>query len=147
LTGGLRYDDFDTFGSSVTGRVTAAWLSPGRSVKLRASYGTGFNAPSFLELYGVSQGYVGNPGLRPERSRGGDAGIDWYLPRRRGTLSATWFRSDTRDLVVYDFSVYPGTTANVGRARAQGVELEAKLALAAGLELHATYTYLEADDA
>jgi vitamin B12 transporter len=146
LTGGLRYDDFDTFGSSVTGRVTAAWLSPSRRLKLRASCGTGFNAPSFLELYGVATGYAGNPDLRPERSAGGDAGVDWYLPGRKGTLSATWFRTRTRDLIVYDFSVYPGTTENVDRALAQGVELEAKLELAPGLSLRAAYAYLEADD-
>jgi vitamin B12 transporter len=146
LTAGLRYDDFDTFGSSVTGRATAAWLSSDRSLKLRASYGTGFNSPSFLELYGVATGYVGNPDLRPERSRGGDAGVDWYLPEHAGTLSATWFRNDYRDLIAYNFNVYPGTTANVGRARTEGVELEAKLALAEGIELHASYTYLEADD-
>ncbi|HMD61677.1 MAG TPA: TonB-dependent receptor, partial [Opitutaceae bacterium] len=146
LTGGLRYDDFDTTGSSVTGRATVAWLAPDRSVKLRASYGTGFNSPSFLELYGVATGYVGNPDLKPERSRGGDAGIDWYLPGRAGTLSATWFRTDYRDLIVYDFSVYPGTTGNVGRARTDGIELEARLSVPAGLELRASYTYLEADD-
>jgi len=146
LTGGLRYDDFDTFGTSVTGRATAAWLTADRSVKVRASYGTGFNAPSFLELYGVATGYVGNPDLRPERSRGGDAGIDWYLPARAGTLSATWFRNDYADLIEYDFNAYPGTTVNVNRARTYGVELEAKLGLAAGWELRASYTYLEADD-
>ncbi|HEY4990147.1 MAG TPA: TonB-dependent receptor, partial [Opitutaceae bacterium] len=146
LTGGLRYDDFDTFGSSVTGRVTAAWLTPDRSVKLRASYGTGFNAPSFLELYGVATGYAGNPALKPERSRGGDAGIDWYLPNKLGTLSASWFANEYRNLIVYDFSVFPGTTANVGQARTDGIELEATLNLAAGFELHAAYTYLNADD-
>ncbi len=146
LTGGLRYDDFDTFGSSVTGRATAAWLSPDRTLKLRASYGTGFNAPSFLELYGAATGYVGNPGLQPERSRGGDAGIDWYLPNKRGTISATWFRSAYSDLIVYDFNVYPGTTENVEQARTDGLELEAKLVFAAGFELHAAYTYMEADD-
>ena len=111
-------------------------------MKLRASYGTGFNAPSFLELYGVATGYVGNPDLEPERSRGGDAGIDWYLPNKRGTLSATWFQNDYTDLIVYNFNVYPGTTVNVGRARTDGLELEAKLVLAAGFELHAAYTYL-----
>ncbi len=146
ITGGLRYDDFDTFGTSVTGRATAAWLSPDRSVKLRASYGSGFNAPSFLELYGVDTGYVGNPDLKPERSRGGDAGIDVYLPKGAGTLSATWFRNNYSNLIVYDFSVYPGTTANVGRSRTEGVELEAKLRLAAGFELHVAYTYMDADD-
>jgi vitamin B12 transporter len=146
LTGGLRYDDFDTFGTSVTGRVTAAWLTPDRSLKLRASYGTGFNAPSFLELYGVATGYVGNPDLKPERSRGGDVGIDYYLPKDAGSFSATWFRNDYSNLIVYDFSVDPGTTENVGRSRTDGLELEAKLKLAAGFELHAAYTYLNADD-
>jgi len=146
LTGGLRYDDFDTFGSSVTGRATAAWLSADRSFKVRASYGTGFNAPSFLELYGVATGYVGNPDLKPEKTRGGDAGVDWYLPNHSGTLSATWFRNDYSNLIEYNFNVYPGTTVNVNSARTDGVELEAKLRLAAGLELHANYTYLEADD-
>jgi len=40
LTGGLRSDDFDTFGRATTGRATAAWLVAQRSLKLRASYGT-----------------------------------------------------------------------------------------------------------
>jgi vitamin B12 transporter len=146
LTAGLRYDDFDTFGSSLTGRATLAWLTPDRSLKLRASYGTGFNAPNFLELYGVATGYVGNPDLKPESSQGGDAGVDFYLPKNEGTLSATWFRNDYRNLIEYDFSVYPGTTENVDRARTDGIELEAKLKLYAGIELHASCTYLNADD-
>jgi vitamin B12 transporter len=146
LTGGVRYDDFDTFGSSVTGRATLAWLSDDRSFKLRASYGSGFNAPSFLELYGVATGYMGNPDLQPERSKGGDAGFDWYLPNSAGTFSATWFRNDFRNLIVYNFNVSPGTTENVGQASTDGVELEAKLKLLAGIELHASYTYLDADD-
>ena len=91
LTGGLRYDDFDTFGSSVTGRATAAWLLADRSLKLRASYGTGFNAPSFLELYGVATGYVGNPDLRPERTRGRRRGDRLVPPEAR--------RHAQRDLV------------------------------------------------
>ncbi len=146
LTGGLRYDDFDTFGSSVTGRATAAWLAAERSLKLRASYGTGFNAPSFLELYGVATGYEGNPDLQPERSRGWDAGVDWYLPSGGGTLSATWFGNDYSNLIEYDFNVYPGTTENVDQARTYGIELEAKLNLPAGVELRASYTNLEAND-
>jgi len=146
LTGGVRYDDFDTFGSAVTGRVTAAWLTPDRSLKLRASYGNGFNAPSFLELYGAAVGYQGNPDLKPEHSRGGDAGFDWYLPKGRGTFSASYFRNDYRDLIVYNFNVYPGTTENVGTARTDGVELEAQLKLVAGIELRAAYTYLDDDD-
>lgn len=146
LTGGFRYDDFDTFGTAFTGRATAAWLTPDRSLKVRASYGTGFNAPSFLELYGISTGYVGNPDLKPESTRGADAGLDWYLPKNRGVLSATWFWNSYTNLIDYNFDVYPGTTENIDRARTRGIELEAKLKLCAGAELHASYTYLEADD-
>ena len=51
LTAGVRNDDFDTFGRATTGRLTAAWLAPGRRWKLRASHGTAFlvkNADRFF---------------------------------------------------------------------------------------------------
>lgn len=146
LTAGLRYDDFDTSGSATTGRATAAWLLAHRSVKLRASYGTGFRSPSFLDLYGRSAYYVGNPNLRPERSRGGDAGVDYYLPGNRGTLSASWFETSSDNLIDYDFSVYPGTVKNVAKARSRGVELSVQTAVADVLDARLAYTYLEAQD-
>ena len=146
LTGGLRSDDHDTFGRATTGRVTAAWLPVPRRVKLRASYGTAFRSPSFLDLYGQSAYYVGNPRLRPEHARGWDGGVDVYLPGGRGTVSATWFENDYHDLIVYDFSVFPGTTANVDRARTRGLELAVKERLAGAWDARLGYNYLEADD-
>jgi vitamin B12 transporter len=148
LTGGLRNDDYSTFGDVTTGRATAAWLVLPGTLKLRASYGTGFRAPSFLELYGTSAAYdyQGNPNLRPETSHGGDAGVDYYLPDKRGTLSATWFQTDYRDLIEGDYNVDPNTEVNVDRARMQGLEFEARLVPAAGTELRLAYTYLDAQD-
>jgi len=130
LTGGLRSDDFDTFGRATTGRATAAWLVAQRTLKLRASYGTAFRSPSFLDLYGQSAFYVGNPNLKPERAHGWDAGVDYYLPGKRGTLSATWFETNYRDLINYDFSAFPGTVVNIDRAKTRGLELAAQTALA-----------------
>lgn len=144
LTAGLRNDDFDTFGHATTGRATAAWLVVPRRLKLRASYGTGFRAPSFLDLYGQDSYYVGNPNLAPERSRGVDAGADYYLPDARGTLSATWFETDFRNLIDYNFNVFPSTTVNVGRARTQGVELAARTVLPGEVAATLSYTYLDA---
>ncbi len=143
LTGGLRYDDFDTFGSATTGRATAAWrvLS---NVKIRGSYSTGFRSPSFLDLYGKSAFYVGNPNLKPERAEGGDAGIDYTLPDQYGTVSATWFQTDYRDLIVGDFSKLPGTEANVLKARTQGVEFSATNTWPAEIKTRVSYTYLDA---
>ena len=146
MTGGLRHDDFDTFGSATTGRATFAWLVANNTLKLRSSYGTGFRTPAFLDLYGKSAFYVGNPNLKPESSRGWDAGVDYFLPEGKGTLSATWFRTDYTDLIEYNFNVFPGTTINIDRARTSGVELSGKFVLPADLRLHVAYTYLDAYD-
>ena len=146
LTGGLRRDDFDTFGAATTGRATIAWLADGAHVKFRASSGTGFRTPSFLDRYGQSAYYAGNPRLRPEHAAGWDAGVDWYFAGQRGSASATWFRTDLHDLINYDFSVFPGTTVNVDRARTQGLELALRYALPGRWETRCAYTYLEADN-
>ncbi len=146
LTGGLRRDDTDTYGSATTGRLTAAWLGAERVLKLRGSYGTAFNAPSFLDLYGKDQGYTGNPGLRPEKSDGWDMGLDFYVPQHGGTVSVTWFQTDYRDLIVDNFNVFPATTVNVGRARTRGVEVAVETVLAGSVQAKLAYTRLEGDD-
>lgn len=144
LTGGLRHDHFDTYGGATTGRATAAWLPLPQTLKLRASYGTGFRSPGFLDLYGRSPFYVGNPNLRPEHAHGWDAGADYYLPEKRGTLGATYFQTDFTDLIVTDFTVFPSTTKNVGRARTRGLELSARASLPGAIEARLAYTYLDA---
>jgi vitamin B12 transporter len=144
LTAGLRNDDVDTFGRATTGRVSAAWRVANRTVKLRASHGTAFRSPSFLDLYGQSAFYTGNPNLRPERARGWDAGVDYYLPNRRGTLSATWFEMNFTDLIAStaDFR----SVENIQRARTRGAEISAQMSLLAVLDWRVSYTYLEADN-
>ncbi len=144
LTAGLRNDDFDTFGRATTGRGTIAWRLLPRRLKVRASYGTAFRSPSFLDLYGQSAFYSGNPNLRPERARGWDAGVDYYLARDRGTLSATWFETDFTNLIAStpDFR----SVENIQRARTRGLELSAKTVLGARTHVGASYTLLEADN-
>jgi vitamin B12 transporter len=144
LTGGLRNDDFDTFGRATTGRATAAWLVAERAVKLRASYGTAFRSPSFLDLYGTSAFYLGNPNLRPEKARGWDAGADWYLANKRGTLSATWFDTDFTNLIASTANFR--SVENIQRARTRGAELSAQTTLPGAVEVRASYTYLEAQN-
>jgi vitamin B12 transporter len=144
LTAGLRNDDFDTFGRATTGRATAAWLLAGRALKLRASYGTAFRSPSFLDLYGQSAFYVGNPQLDPERARGGDAGLDWYLAGGRGTVGVTWFDTRFTNLIAStpDFR----SVENIQRARTRGAELSVRLRFGASTEARGSYTLLEADN-
>ncbi len=146
LTAGLRSDDHDTFGRATTGRATAAWLSQDSRWKVRASYGTAFRAPGFLDLYGQSAFYVGNPNLKAEKARGWDAGVDYYLADKQGVLSATWFDTDYENLIVFDFGVFPGTTANVEEARTRGLELAGKFTLPGAVQVRLAYTCLEAEN-
>lgn len=148
VTAGLRQDEFDTFGGKTTGRAAVAWRVLPEVLKLRGSYGTGFRAPSFLDLYGFSTGlYAGNPNLQPERSRGWDAGFDWTLPGKRGVISATYFRNDYKDLIdgfVFVGGSEPFTAANVGEAHSQGVEVSGTWLATSSLRVTAGYTYTEA---
>lgn len=146
VTVGLRHDDFDTFGQHTTGKASVAWnVLPGR-VKLRASGGTAFRSPSFLDLYGRNAFYVGNPNLKPERARGGDVGIDYYLPNNGGTVGVTWFENRFKDLIVSDFSRNPSSMANVDRASTRGAEVSLSLPLVQSTQVRASYTYLEAEN-
>jgi vitamin B12 transporter len=146
LTAGVRSDDHDTFGRATTGRATAAWLVADNRLKLRATYGTAFRAPSFLDLYGTSAFYVGNPNLSPEKARGWDAGLDYYLAQNRGSASVTWFDTRLANLIVFDFASSPSTVRNVERARTRGLEVAVKYAPRTDTEVRVAYTYLEADN-
>jgi len=144
FTAGLRSDDFDTFGRATTGRATAAWLVAQRALKFRASYGTAFRSPSFLDLYGQSAFYVGNPNLHPERARGWDSGLDYYLPNKSGTLTATWFETNFTDLIASTANFR--SVENIQRARTRGAELSARTTLPAAIEIRASFSYLEAQN-
>lgn len=110
----LRGDDNQQFGNRTTGG--AAWgIKLTDKLRLAASYGTAFKAPTFNDLY--YPGY-GSPDLKPESSRsaelglrGKHSGIDWALNA---------FRTEVEDLIAFDASRYaPG---NVASARILGLE-------------------------
>jgi vitamin B12 transporter len=149
LTAGLRRDDFNTAGSATTGRVGAAYLANGGATKLRATYGTGFNVPSPDERFGDPPYLIPNPGIRPERSRGWDAGFDQQWLKGTVTFSATYFENQYRDLLAEDFTDpidFIGQEINVDRATTRGVEVGASTKLADLFTARVSYAYLDAQD-
>jgi vitamin B12 transporter len=151
LTAGLRYDDNDTFGDELTPRVSLAYLLRQTGTTLRGAYGEGFRAPTlndlfFPDLTGVCPPF-GNPNLRPERSRGWEAGADQALWRRRVRFGLTYFRTDFRDLIsVVPVSPICAQAGNVGRARAQGVETYAQAEPLDWLHLGVSYTFADTEN-
>lgn len=145
LTAGVRLDAHSRAGTSATWRVAPAWVIEATRTTLRATAGTAFKSPSLYQLYapGTVWGPIGNPGLRPERGTGWDAGLEQELWGRRLTAAIGVFRNDYRDLVTFDAA--RGYT-NIGRAMTRGLELVFKAEPAAGILLDAAYTRLEAKD-
>ncbi|CAN5637285.1 TonB-dependent vitamin B12 receptor [soil metagenome] len=115
LQASLRNDDNDQFGNHTTGSLGWGW-SVTDDLRATASYGTGFKAPTFNDLYFP---FFGNPDLRPERSKSFNAGL-------RGT-SAGWawtldgYQTRVDDLVTFDAAIF--LPNNVERARIRGAEL------------------------
>ncbi|MGV8058807.1 MAG: TonB-dependent receptor plug domain-containing protein [Smithellaceae bacterium] len=139
ITVGIRSDNHQQFGQETTYKVAGAYLFERLGTKIRASYGTGFHAPSLYQLYDPT---YGNTSLVPEKSQGYDAGIDQSLFGDKVALSATYFRNNLDNLIVYDFTT--SKYANVQQAQTSGVETTATWRALRWLSLSANYTYLEA---
>jgi vitamin B12 transporter len=146
----LRYDDYDSFGGHATWRVAPVFIVPGTDTKLKASYGTGFKAPTLTELYVNNPSFLvfGNPNLLPETSRGYDAGFEQPFLHDRFRIGATYFHNDITNLIEgsTDPTTFVSTYVNVGQATTQGAEAFAALALTSRINLRADYTYTEARD-
>jgi vitamin B12 transporter len=142
LSAGARRDEFSNFSGATTERFAAAWrLSD--LIRLRASWGEGFRAPSLFELNFDQFGVVPNPDLRPERARGYDAGLD--LASGVGRLSATYFRQTVEDQIDFDFA--RSGYFNIDRAESQGVEVEIDAELGRRASARFAYAFIDATDA
>jgi vitamin B12 transporter len=109
------------------------------NLRLRASYGEGFKAPTLYQLYG----FGGNVSLRPETSKAYEAGLEYGDRSGRHHLAITLFRRDSRNLIDY---VSPAGYFNTGRTRAEGVEVEGGWALTDKLRARTAYSHLTATD-
>ena len=146
----IRYDDNESFGPHTTWRVAPAFIVPWTDTKLKATYGTGFKAPTLTELYVNNPSFmvVGNPNLLPETSKGYDVGFEQPLLHDRLRFGATYFHNDIINLIegTTDPTTFVSTYVNVGQATTQGIEAFAALALRSRVNLRADYTYTEARD-
>lgn len=134
--------------TAVNPRVSAAFLIAGARAgavgwtRLHAAAGTGIRPPDGLEI-----AFTDNPGLKPERSRSVEAGVDQALVRERVVVGLTAFDNRYDDLIVAvgpalaDASRY--RTDNISNARARGLEMSIDARAPWGLGVHAAYTFLD----
>ena len=142
---GARLDDNDAFGSFFTYRAGAVYrVSP--DLRVRASIGTGFKAPTFAENFADAPFEVGNPDLDPERSISWEVGAEHTMWSGRLAVWANYFDQRFRDLVQYVFSE-PGLPNyhNLPQALARGIETGVSLVPRAGMTVTGQYTYLDTE--
>ncbi len=137
---GVRYDNHDKFGDAVTFRLAPAVMIWETGTKLKATYGTGFKAPSLFYLFDPA---FGNESLQPEKSSGWDAGIEQYAWDNRITAGITYFSNKFEDLFGFDSNF---KTININQAESYGVEFFVTAKPAASITLKLNYTKTKTKD-
>ena len=147
VTAGFRHDDNSQFGNHLSYRFSGAYLvdlSGGDQLKFRATYGTGFRAPSLSEqayndgpfAFGASAGLQ----LAEENSEGFDIGLDYYFDNG-AQVEVTYFDQRIDDQILFDLVGFQGYLQATGETNSRGVEFGLDLPLAENLELTANLTY------
>lgn len=137
-----RVDDYTTFGTHGTGQL--AWgydTSP--SLRLTASYGTAFRAPSLNELYFPN---FGNPDLRPESSQTAELGLRYrFGPAMRLDVSA--YYTEVEDLIqATEIAPFVFQATNIGKAQITGLELEHRWQITGAWSVDTNLTLMKAID-
>ncbi len=133
---GVREDHHSIFGNRTTFKVAPAWLVTSMT-KLRGSVGTGFKAPSLVQLYSS----FGNPDLKAEDSVGWDVGIDQEIVKNRASLSLTFFHNTFDNLVAFNPATF--ILENIDQAQTEGFELANSVTVSQQLSLRLGYTYTD----
>jgi len=143
-TDGYNRPFFPTQSIGSANPKVAASYNIGGGARLHSSFGTGIRPPDGFEL-----AYTDNPSLKPERTRGFDAGVEQKLWHDRLSFDATYFYNRYYDLIV----ILGGSLAtlshyesdNISNARAQGGEFTAGFRPARWLFVTGSYTYLKSE--
>ena len=152
LSAGARAEDNTSFGTRVVPRAGAVFgvrYAKGfwGDTRARISYGQGIEEPTVLESFNTDPCSLGNPNLRPQRSRTVNVGVDQYLADDRFRVSVTYFADRFRDLIA--FVVVPqagcpfGDTQilNTDLSRARGLNFSVAMRLLHWLSLNGNYSF------
>jgi vitamin B12 transporter len=135
---GARFDRHELYGTEVSPLVsTGIWIAK-TMTKFKGSYGKGFRAPTFNQLFFPN---FGVPTLQPETSWNWDAGFEQFYWDKRASFSAMYFDYRIRNLIQN-----LALATNTGSARSQGIELEHRIKIWEDLYFNTNYTYTHSID-
>jgi outer membrane receptor for ferrienterochelin and colicins len=146
LNAGVRYDYYETFGSTVNPRAGLIY-SPWEPSAFKLLYGRAFRAPSDFELYYYSSDFSSPDDLDPET-------IDTYELVHEQQLSKTYrlssslYRYEIKNLISQQEDTVNDTLffANVEKVRAHGFEVELEGRHESGLRSQLSYALQRSED-
>ncbi|HUD92027.1 TonB-dependent receptor domain-containing protein [Sphingobium sp.] len=164
LTGGLRMDEDEQYGTHWTPRVYAVW-NIDRAFTLKGGYSQGFRAPNLRETlkdWGQSSrgGTIyGNPDLKPETSRTIEASLLFESRAFQATLSAFDTRYNDKitrvtcvaagawcvDEPLSTIGRPPTTYVNVDKAKIRGIEASVDVRLSKAWRVTASGTLTDSE--
>jgi vitamin B12 transporter len=136
---GVRHDNHSIFGGRTTFKIAPAVIVR-EGTKLRGSVGTGFKAPSLVQLYSS----YGNRNLEAESTTGFDVGIDQDLIKDTLSSSVTFFRNNYDDLITFNPSTY--ILENINASYTQGFEVGTNYDATTDLSFRLAYTYTDTEN-
>lgn len=132
VTAGVRYDDYDDFGSNTSPRLAAVWRVDRRNI-LKAQYAAAFRPPTFYETSFT-------PDLDPETIRTAELAYVFKSPETEFHVTA--FRSRLKDLIV-DSGILG--FANAADVQVHGAEFEARQRFGTHFRVEANLTLVDTD--
>ncbi|WP_076070494.1 TonB-dependent receptor plug domain-containing protein [Sphingomonas montana] len=157
VTGGVRHDDHNRYGSQTLFAGGAAWVLPTGTV-LRASYAEGFKAPTLYQLFSE----FGVQSLDPEQAEGWEVGGQQRVLDGAVSFGGTYFERRTTDQIIFSSCAagtadprcfQPGTTIrrsgfyqNIARAFAKGVEAVGQVRVGTRLAVDGNYSWTVSED-
>jgi outer membrane receptor for ferrienterochelin and colicins len=135
-------------------------LKPSNNFRIRGSFGNGFRAPNFIELYldldhsGLtSQPYIafGNPNLQPETSRSLNFGLEYHFSHNT-IIKANMFYNHVDNMINSKFlsqdsdGIQYYTYENISEGKTQGFEFDSIFRFWTYYRLTAGYAFTETLD-
>lgn len=161
---GVRYLYNENFKNYATPNVALMYKID--HFNFRASYATGYRAPTLSQLYATDEAKtasrytIGNPNLKPEKSN--FFSLNGEYTCSRFSIAATGFYNDIKDMINYrvlsdeeilqmglgelheQFSTIRQRD-NVDRSKIKGISVNANFYLGAGLTLGGGYIYIDTE--
>lgn len=133
---GIRFDSADNFDNETSSRISMGY-EIANNIDTYIVFNEGYKLPSFFAL---AHPLIGNPDLKPERSKNREIGVQFQFGTR-SNVNVAYFNNEFTDLVDFDAEIFK--SVNRSSVDTQGIEVDASFLLRPWLNIAFDLTYTD----